>query len=107
MHHPDVKVLKASNGVEAFKILENHYTKNTLPSLVISDINMPLMDGLEIYNNIQEDHRFQNMKVVLFTTSALSKKLFLEKGIAVFTKPFSIIEYENVIVEMLHLAVAV
>ena len=68
--------------------------------MIISDINMPLMDGFEFYSTIKKDIRFSSIKTVLFTTSVLSKKMFLEKGMIVYTKPFDVVEFENTVLEI-------
>ena len=43
------QVSEASNGVEALALLNEHEF-----DLILSDINMPVMDGLELVRNIQE-----------------------------------------------------
>ena len=95
-----IQLFKAFNGVEGIKILEDLYSNNTLPRMIISDINMPLMDGFEFYSTIKKDIRFSSIKTVLFTTSVLSKKMFLEKGMIVYTKPFDVVEFENTVLEI-------
>jgi signal transduction histidine kinase len=54
----DAEVLEASNGIEAVKIIET-----TRPDLILSDINMPEMDGFELLRRIRED---ENMEGVVF-----------------------------------------
>ncbi len=40
------------------------------PTLIISDVNMPEMDGYELSRRIKSDSRFENMPVILVTTMA-------------------------------------
>lgn len=47
------EILEASNGVEAFKILEND--TNNLPSIILLDLMMPLMDGYEFLRMIKKN----------------------------------------------------
>ncbi len=41
------EVLQASNGEEALQILRNDSGASSQLSLIVSDINMPVMDGLQ------------------------------------------------------------
>jgi len=52
------EVLEAENGRKALEILENNATIN----LVVTDMIMPDMDGLELIRNIQRD--MPSMRVV-------------------------------------------
>ena len=101
---PDCKFERAHNGEHGLKILSNLYDSNQkLPSLIISDLNMPIMDGHETLNEIQKDERFSQIPIVIFTTSCYSKIPFDHTGIKVYTKPFSLMEYEKCVEEMLEI----
>jgi DNA-binding response OmpR family regulator len=56
------QVLEAQNGVEAEKLVVAE-----LPDLVVSDVMMPLMDGLELCRRIKSDLRTSHIPVVLLT----------------------------------------
>ena len=99
-HIPNSIIEKAYNGVEGLKVLEKLYLDKQLPSLIITDLNMPLMDGLEVYTTIKNDRRFNNIPVVIFTTSSFSKARFAEQNIPIFVKPFDIIEFAKVLVDI-------
>ena len=55
-------VLEASNGTDALAI-----TNQNLPDLVVSDIAMPGMDGLEFTRLIKSDERTNHIPVILLT----------------------------------------
>jgi len=57
------RVLQAANGKEALAILEKQQ-----PSLVISDVVMPEMDGYELCKNIKSRERAQELPVILLTS---------------------------------------
>ena len=59
---PSYIVLEASNGTEALAI-----TNQNLPDLVLSDIAMPGMDGLEFTRLIKSDERTNHIPVILLT----------------------------------------
>ncbi len=66
-----------SDGLEAYERLRNEPNKY---NLVISDINMPRMDGFELATKIREDRRFDRLPLVALTT--LSEEHFREKGLS-------------------------
>lgn len=56
------KVTVAGNGAEALPLIEAEP-----PTLVISDIDMPEMDGCELCRRIKDDKRFADIPVILIT----------------------------------------
>jgi two-component system chemotaxis response regulator CheY len=59
----DLSVLEAGNGAEALGILDG----NTV-DLILSDINMPIMDGLEFVRQLQTVEKLRSVPVVMITT---------------------------------------
>ncbi len=57
----------ANNGEEALEYLEENATQ--LPGIIILDINMPRMNGIEFLNIIKKDHRYLRIPVIVLTTS--------------------------------------
>lgn len=56
------KILQAETGLTGLKI-----AKDQLPDLVISDIVMPDMDGLDLCKSLKEDSAFSHIPVILLT----------------------------------------
>jgi ligand-binding sensor domain-containing protein/signal transduction histidine kinase/DNA-binding response OmpR family regulator len=82
----DYLVRKASNGVEAMEILNNCTIQ-----LVISDIMMPVMDGLELCKKIKTNLDYSHIPIILLTAkNSLHAKIEgLEMGAdAYIEKPF-------------------
>ena len=80
-------VLKATNGKQALNVLEKEDI-----DLVVSDIMMPEMDGLELCTTIKNDIRYSHIPIILLTAKA-SEEHQLE-GLSVgaddyITKPFN------------------
>ncbi len=59
---PSMVVEEASNGKEAMEIIDNH-----TPDLVLMDLKMPVMDGIEAFMKIQETPEIKATKVVFLT----------------------------------------
>jgi signal transduction histidine kinase/DNA-binding response OmpR family regulator/streptogramin lyase len=81
-------VIEASNGEEAIET-----GLNVIPDIIISDILMPKMDGLELARRIKEDINISHIPIILLTakTDIESKLDALKKGVDDYiTKPFSI-----------------
>ncbi len=85
---PLYTVFTAGNGVEALRILEREYI-----SLVVSDVMMPEMDGLELCERLKSDLQYSHIPIILLTakTNLESKIEGLEQGAdAYIEKPFSV-----------------
>jgi CheY-like chemotaxis protein len=66
-------VIVAHDGVEALDYLFSAATDGTfkpLPELVLLDLKMPKIDGLEVLKHIRADERTRLLPVVILTTSA-------------------------------------
>ena len=57
----------AGNGVEALDMLRNSIVP--LPRIIILDINMPKMNGIEFLKELREDESLKNISVFVMTTS--------------------------------------
>lgn len=58
-----VKILTASDGKEALELAQQH-----LPNVVILDLNMPEMDGVECCHAIKQDPSLNDTAVMMVTT---------------------------------------
>lgn len=70
-------VLESTSAKEALRLLEN-----TVPDLILTDINMPDMDGYTLTAKIKEKEAFQNVPVVAMTANVMrgDKERSLEAG---------------------------
>jgi len=84
----DFRVMGAENGKEGFD-LARKYT----PELVISDIMMPVMDGLELCSRLKKEIHTSHIPVILLTAKAMIEHWIegLETGADDYIpKPFNI-----------------
>ncbi len=62
----------ANNGVEALDMLRGTNGAEKIiptPKIIITDINMPKMNGLELLAELRADKEFENLSVFVLTTS--------------------------------------
>ena len=85
----DIEIVILNNGVEAVTYLNNLSVADPQPCLIILDINMPRMNGLEALKQIKSNKRFANIPAILFTTSSQQhdKKIAAQYDASVITKP--------------------
>jgi CheY-like chemotaxis protein len=74
------EVVEAQHGAAALERL-----KEARPSLVVTDLMMPVMDGIQLIERLRSDPEMQSIPI-LATTAQLAK--VAEPADAVLTKPF-------------------
>lgn len=84
---PISEIFEAADGVEALAVLESQKI-----SFVLSDINMPNMDGLQLLSEIKSRAEFKALPVVMITTEGAQNKVLeaVNLGAAGYVrKPFT------------------
>lgn len=97
----DINVVEAPTGFEALKALPQQPF-----DLVLVDINMPDINGLELTNFIKTSGQYKNIPVVIITTERSEEDV--KKGMALgafayITKPFEYSELQGVVRKALNL----
>lgn len=89
------EVISASDGVDVLEKLAN----SDGIDLIITDINMPNMDGFELIKTLRSDEKFKDVPIIIL--SSLSDKDSIEKGLKLgansyLIKPFNAkrVQYE-------------
>lgn len=67
---PIKQVHEANDGAEALKIVEGNDV-----SLILSDINMPNVDGLELLTQLRASAKWKDLSVVMITTEGSQAKV--------------------------------
>ena len=84
---PRFQVLEASDGQSALEITKNH-----LPDLIVSDIMMPVMDGIRLTSELKGNAATSHIPIILLTarTGTIFKAEGYETGADDYvTKPFN------------------
>src|SRR5262245_22832885 len=82
----DISFEEASNGLEAIEMMARQR-----PNLMILDLNMPDMHGIEVLQFIQNHNQYRGIPIIVLTTryDADSRKAALDNGASRYmTKPF-------------------
>ena len=82
-------VLLAANGKEALQVM----AENEDVGIVISDVMMPEMDGIELFRRLKRDINYSHIPVILLTAKSSEENIVagLQEGVADYiTKPFSL-----------------
>src|SRR5687768_10528327 len=63
------RLVVASNGIDALEILRSVSPENPRPKIVLLDLNMPRMGGIEFLKEIRQDADLSSLSVFVMTTS--------------------------------------
>ena len=81
------KTIMAANGFDAVEKLMNNHV-----DFIITDLNMPQMDGIELTKWVRSNSGFQDIPLIILTTEdeQISKTKGMDNGASAFlTKPIS------------------
>lgn len=95
------KITEANNGEEALKLLEK---KDDLPDIILLDLNMPKISGIEFLNILKNDDILKYIPTIILTTSSNQKDLLecYKIGIAGYVlKPLKYEDYTSKIEKVL------
>ncbi|WP_411893320.1 response regulator [Winogradskyella sp. A2] len=94
-------IKEAGNGEEALKLLEQ---KDNLPDIILLDLNMPKINGIEFLKILKADDRLKYIPTIILTTSNNQRDLLecYKIGIAGYIlKPLKYEEYVSKIEKLL------
>ena len=98
-HDDTIRIVHAHNGLEALETLQALHKNETLPCLILLDINMPGMDGRETLVKIKQHEQLKNIPAVMFSTSSsnLDREFASKWDARFFTKPLVYSEMEKMV----------
>jgi two-component system, chemotaxis family, chemotaxis protein CheY len=87
LRQADYQVVEAVDGRDALNKINQ-----TEVNMVLADLNMPHMDGIELIKNLRTDPRFRFMPIVMLTTESQTQKKIEGKSAGAtgwIVKPFN------------------
>ena len=93
------KCLEANNGKEAMDLLSTNWI-----DIIISDINMPEVNGLELLDQLKKNDTLKEIPVIMITTEGSSERMkeAFERGAKGFVKkPFLPEEIKKVLYQVI------
>jgi ligand-binding sensor domain-containing protein/signal transduction histidine kinase/DNA-binding response OmpR family regulator len=98
---PLYHIIQCDNGIDALE-----RAQEVLPDLVITDIMMPALSGIELCKKLKEDMRTSHIPVIMLTAKASAEQMLvgLESSADHYiTKPFNVRELELKVANLLNL----
>lgn len=89
-----LEVIRVASALEAMQALE----ANTQICLVVSDVQMPQMSGVELHNAMCKDLRWRSIPRILMTGGEVDN---LPPDVLVLRKPFSVSQIRCMVVALL------
>lgn len=83
-----MQAIIAKDGLEALEMLQ---TSEELPDVILTDVEMPRMDGYELLASLKKTENLRNVPVVMITsrTSHKHRQKALDLGVSEYlTKPY-------------------
>jgi chemosensory pili system protein ChpA (sensor histidine kinase/response regulator) len=72
------RVVTAKDGMDAIQVLQEN-----LPDIMLTDIEMPRMDGFELVRNVRDDERTRELPIIIISSRTAEKHRNLAKEIGV------------------------
>ncbi|WP_169852941.1 response regulator [Anaerohalosphaera lusitana] len=92
-------VFEAGDGEEALAVIEKERV-----DLILSDLNMPNIGGVELVEKLKHDERYAQIPIVVISTESSEVRVedLMEQGVSDFLhKPFRPNEFRDVLIKNL------
>jgi CheY-like chemotaxis protein len=98
------KLIIVNDGYEFMNYIDkcNNESEKHLPDLILLDINLPRMNGIDVLNYIRNHNEINEIPVFMLSTSNVFidvNKAFEKKATAFLTKPLSLEMFYQTIIE--------
>lgn len=93
---------EAANGAQALELLENNWI-----DVVLSDINMPVMNGMELLRKAKQDEDLRHIPLIFITTESSQARMDEARTMGAagyIKKPFQPETIKNILYEVLEKA---
>lgn len=99
---PGLSVLRAPSAIEALRILNR---QGSGVQAIITDLNMPRMDGFELIRRVREDGRISHVPIIVVSadTDPTTPERIAQMNVdAFFAKPYSPAQVRRKLEQLLH-----
>lgn len=103
------KLRVLSDGQQALSYLDsnrrNDVSEKELPDLILMDINMPRLSGIEVLRSIKADKALQHIPVLMLTTSSLESDIqdsYRSGCSSYILKPMTAPQFSSLLAQLLH-----
>ncbi len=110
MHDCNIKIFTVSDGTELLDFLagksNNVNSSKIIPDVLLLDINMPKMDGIEALKFIRKNVKFKDMPVYILSTTRNEEQINRAKNLSVkafYSKPNDLAGYKPLVEEICNL----
>jgi two-component system, chemotaxis family, chemotaxis protein CheY len=89
------RVVQAVDGMHGLEVLQQEQ-----PRVIITDINMPKLDGFGFIENVRKDQRFLGVPILVLTTESSAEKKNLARRAGAtgwIVKPFDSVKLVDVV----------
>ena len=86
------KIIEANNGEDALKLLEN---KDALPDIILLDLNMPKINGIEFLQILKNDDVLRYIPTIILTTSINQKDVLACYNLGIAGYVLKPLKYED------------
>lgn len=96
------EMVVARDGVEALEYLDN-CEPGALPEVILLDLKLPRIDGLEVLRRIREKDKTRNLAVVILTSSAEERDISASYALGVnsyIRKPVDFEQFVEVVKQL-------
>jgi two-component system cell cycle response regulator DivK len=100
LHVAGYETLEATDGSQGIELAKEHG-----PDLILMDISMPVMDGIEATKALKADAKTKNIRIIALTSHAMKEdeEKIREAGCnGYITKPIDTREFLKMVADYLH-----
>lgn len=94
--YSNLEINTAENGLIALNLIAEN--QESLPSIILLDLNMPIMNGVEFLNEIKKNEILRNIPVIIHTTSFNPQEIKMCQELGVcgyFVKELDMVKYKS------------
>ena len=99
---PDVNVIRVGDGLRALEYLAAENDRRI--GAVVTDLDMPLLDGFELIRRLRQQERFARLPIVVVSANSdpqTSQRVLHLGADAYFPKPWSALEVQRKVRDLL------